>query len=455
MARAAPRRPPQFGPAALATGLRALLPGFPARPLCVAFSGGADSTALLAALAHGPRRAALRAVHIDHGLNPAARRWARHCRLIAARLRVPLTVRRVAVPKRRGASREALAREARYAALAAELRDGEALLTAHQEDDQLETLLLQLLRGAGVAGLAGMPACAPFAGSWLVRPLLGTSGAALRAYLAAQGLPWVEDDSNRDESFDRNYLRTRVLPLIRARWPAAAATASRAAAHLAEAQGLLDALGSADAARAQVGAALSARTLRALAPARRHNALRYWIARAGVPVPSARQLAEIAGPLLAARADTHPQVRCGTYLVQREAQLLWLRPAPAAARARRPPAAPLRWSWQRQPQLQLPHGGRLVLRADPRGPLDLGTLPAVLTLRARSGGERLRLRPGGPSRTLKGLLQEARVALQERGSLPLIFRGEQLVAVADRWFDAAIQAGSGTRRRGRLLYHAH
>jgi tRNA(Ile)-lysidine synthase len=451
--RAPPRAAAAFTPARLAARLRSLQPQFPRLAVCVAFSGGADSTALLVALA--PLRArglSVRAVHIDHGLQPRSRAWSAHCRRLAGALGIDLTVRRIRVPRRRGESPEAAARAARYAALAALLRPGEVLLTAHQEDDQLETFLLQLLRGAGVAGLAAMPAVTRFAQGVQVRPLLEVPAAALREYLRAQNIAWVEDDSNADERFDRNYLRAQVLPRLRGRWPGAARTVARSARHLAEAQQLLDALGAADAALAQAGAALSARALRRLPAARRANALRYWISRAGAPAPPAARLAEIAGALLSARADTHPQVAYGAWRVQRQAQLLHLLPALVADAAQRPTR--LTWRWQAQPRLPWPGGGVLSLEADPRGPLDLGALGAVLSVRARGGGERLRPRLGGPRRLLKGLLQEARVPVQERAQLPLIFRGTRLVAVADRWLDASVQASARTRRRGRLRYAA-
>jgi tRNA(Ile)-lysidine synthase len=324
------------------------------------------------------------------------------------------------------------------------------LLTAHQQDDQLETLLLQLLRGAGVAGLAAMPAVAAFAQGLQVRPLLDVPGQVLREYLRAQGIAWVEDDSNTDERFDRNYLRARLLPDLRARWPAAARTVARSARHLAEAQQLLDALAAADVAFCQVGAALSARLLRRLPVARRCNALRYWITRSGWPAPPARRLAQIAGALLAARPDTHPEVECGTLCVRRQAQLLHLLPLrPARAPAA---GAQLSWRWRTQPQLPWPGGGVLSLAAEPHGPLDLAALGRVLSVRTRAGGERLQPRSGGPRRLLKGLLQEARVPLQERARLPLIYSDARLIAVADRWLDASVQAHARTRRRGRLRY---
>jgi tRNA(Ile)-lysidine synthase len=458
VARATRRPPAGFGPRWLQQRLTALLPRFPQLAVCVAFSGGADSTALLVALAQLPRPPLkLRALHIDHRLHPHSRRWSAHCRRVARALDVPLTVRTVSVARRRGESPEAAARAARYRLLGAALAEGEALLTAHHQDDQLETVLLQLLRGAGVAGLAAMPAVVPFARGLLVRPLLALPGAALGAWLRTRGIGWIEDDSNAEQRFDRNYLRARVLPLIRARWPSAAATAGRSARHAAEAQQLLDALGEADAARARCGPMLSAKVLRRLPPARRRNALRFWISAAGCLAPPASRLMEISGPLLAARPDAHPHVAWEGAVVERHADLLSLRTARAATADGASGAGftELAWNWRARRSFALPPPfGTLTLQPDARGPLDLDALGACLTVRMRRGGERLRPVRGGPRRTLKSLLQRARIGLTQRAQLPLVFAGERLIAAADLWLDESVQAHSGSARRGRLVWRA-
>jgi tRNA(Ile)-lysidine synthase len=449
-----------FGPRSLSRRLAQLLPGFPEVAVCVAFSGGADSTALLAALAQ-LRRPPLkvRALHVDHRLHPHSANWAAHCRRVARALDVPLQVRTANIARARGESLEAAARDARYQLLGAALAEDEALVTAHHQDDQLETVLLQLLRGAGLAGIAAMPAVASFARGALVRPLLPWSRAELGAWVRSQGLEWIEDPGNSELRLDRNYLRTRVLPSIRERWPAAAATVARAARHAAEAQRLLDALGGADAARASFGAMLSAKRLRALSPERRRNALRFWITAAGHLAPPASRLEEIAGPLLQARADAQPFVSWEGTLLQRQADLLSLRAASGASGVRG--AAPalrleeVTWPWRRRRTCPLPGpGGKLTLKHDARGPLDLETLPATLTIRARRGGERLRPVRGGPRRALKGLLQEARVPVAERARLPLIFAAETLIAVADLWLDESVQASAASRQRARLIWSA-
>jgi tRNA(Ile)-lysidine synthase len=482
-----------FGPEWLTSRLTSLVPTFPDVALCVALSGGVDSTALLAALAaKRPRPLHLRALHVDHGLRPPSKQWAAHCRALARALHVPLKVLTTKVECPRGSSLEAAAREARYRLLATALQPGEILLTAHHCDDQLETVLLQLLRGSGLPGISAMPALAPFAHGFLVRPLLSRSRVELETWVREQGLTWVEDDTNVDESLDRNYLRRRVLPLIRDRWPGSATAVARSARHAAEAQALLDTLARADIDRARYGESLSIKTLRALPPDRRRNALRFWITRAGHLAPDTRRLEEIAGPLLDARPDANPFVEWregeGAIRAQRHGDLLSLHAAssrsrssptrvltppsahearPHAASASTLPSTELTWSWRDVPVCELPYDlGKLELEPDDRGPIDLDSLSHPLTIRWRRGGERLSPRPGGPRRALKSLLQESHVPAPERARLPLLFSTvssgvmsseerpseERLLAVADLLLDETMQATPSTRRRARLRW---
>ena len=475
-----------FGPDWLRERLAHLLPGFPDVALCIALSGGVDSTALLAALAEarssgrhgGTRDWRLRALHINHGLHPNAKSWSAHCRKLARRLGVPLKVLTVSVPRERGASLEEAARLARYRCLAEQLRRGEALLTAHTQDDQLETVLLQLFRGCGLAGLAAMPAVAPLGPGSLVRPLLGCSRSELEAWVRARELAWIEDDTNRDERFDRNYLRRQVLPLVRQRWPGVGAAVARSARHAAEAQGLLTALGQADLERASDGASLSVKALRTLPLERRRNVLRLWIASRGRTLPDARRLEEIAGPLIDARADAHPQVEWSEewgkesakesareativrrVIVTRHADLLSIAQMPIAEHEPvldsgelAAPTAQLDWEWRESFRCALPDGGALELAPERHGPIDLDALPPRLAITWRRGGERLRVRRGGPRRALKSLLREARVPLAERANLPLILADGALIAVADLWIDESVRAPPEARHRGRLVW---
>ena len=289
--------------------------------ICVAFSGGLDSTVLLHQLAQlrqlVPVRAlspfALSALHVNHGLSPNAGAWARHCRAICRQLDVPIRVRRVTVSRAARTSLEEEARKARYAAFAAAKADVMAL--AQHADDQAETVLLQLLRGAGVKGLAGMPVLKPlstngFKPILVWRPVLDHTRAWLLAYAHTHQLVWIEDESNADNRFRRNYLRNRIMPLVEAEFPAAATTLARAARHLADAADLLDVLADEDLAqvRAQANAktgantnatksanknagdGLSADALKRLPDARLRNALRRWLDQAGVRQPPEARL---------------------------------------------------------------------------------------------------------------------------------------------------------------------
>jgi tRNA(Ile)-lysidine synthase len=446
-----------FSPDWLESRLADLLPAFPDVSLCVALSGGVDSVTLLAALAKTRAARHVRAVHVHHGLHPNADQWAKHCSKLAARLAVPLKVLRVKVDRPRGASLEAAARDARYTALANALGAGEVLLTAHHQDDQLETVFLQLLRGAGIAGLAAMPEVTAFARGQLARPLLTRTRAELESWAREHELGWIEDDTNANEQLDRNYLRRSVLPLVRARWPGATAAVSRSARHMAEAQRLLDQLALADVERAAVGASISAERLRTLSEDRRRNALRFWITRSGFTAPDTRRLAEIAGPLLDARPDANPHVQWNDTRLERHGGILSIGNSPEGrergAEAEDAAFEALEWNWRSDPRLELPaSSGALLIERDRHGPLDLDALPVLLSVRGRRGGESLRPRAGARTKKLKALLQEARIPPSERNRLPLIYSGETLIAVCDRWLDASVQATTTSPHRARIRF---
>jgi len=444
--RAQAAAPARFADAWLRTRLKSLLGTLRGRRLCVAYSGGLDSGVLLVALAalSASEGFRLRALHVDHRLQPQSGSWARAARLRARRWRVPCRVIEVSVEQRRGQSLEAAARAARYQALAAQLAPDELLLTAHHQEDQFETVLLALLRGSGVSGLSAMAACssmsafAPPAGVRLLRPLLPVSRGQLEQYARAHQLDWSEDPSNADQRFDRNYLRHAVLPAIRRRWPAAAATASRSAEHLAEARALLDQLAADCLLPARDGAALSVSALRRLGQPQRRNALRLWIAERGLAPPDHRRLREICGPMLAARQDALPRVSWRGGELRRHADRLFASVAAGDAMEHVPAAGSVaieRWDWRERPWLPLAGGGELGLVRDPHGDVCLAALPRVLRVRQRQGGERL---PAAHGRmALKDLLHEQALAPWERAAVPLIEHAGRIIAVADLWLDRA------------------
>lgn len=407
-----------------------VLDAFPGARRCwLALSGGMDSLVLLHALAIlGARLPCdLRAAHVDHGLHPDSRHWAERCRRACEPLGVPLRVLRVDAAPLAGESPEAAAREARYRALAGLMGPGDLLLTAQHRDDQAETLLLALLRGSGVKGLAAMPAAAPFGPGHLLRPLLGFGRAELRVYAETHGLVWVEDPSNADHSRDRNFLRHRVLPLLAERWPACAVTLSRSAAHCAEAQGLVDAAAAQALARGRGSrpGTLSIRALATMEPALARALLRHWIAEQGFRAPDAPRLARIQAEVIPARADAAPLVAWAGCEVRRYRDDLYaVEPLPP-----RPPADPIPW---RGAELDLPLAlGRLSWR-DGKGRVVRPDAPGADGFTVRFGTAGVRCRPAGSAhhRSLKNLFQEAAAPTWLRPYVPLVFAGETLVAVA-------------------------
>jgi tRNA(Ile)-lysidine synthase len=416
--------------------------------VALAFSGGIDSTVLAHLLVkHRRKLHSLRLIHVDHGLQSASGDWNRHCERLARAWRVPFTSLKASIDRRNGESPEAAARDARYELIARAMEPGEVLVTAQHRDDQAETLLLQLLRGAGVAGLAAMPAFAPFASGFIARPLLTVPRAEIEAEARNAKLRWIDDPSNANTRFSRNFLRHRLMPLIREHWPGADKALARTATHMAEAAALLNETAAQDLAGLADGDGLSVSALRALPVARRRNALRSFIANRGIEMPDVSRLKEMSGPLLAARADAQPEVAWADARIVRRAGRLELRKSREHARE----FAAKSWRWQDDRRLVL-EGGVLALIDDPAGPIDLALLPELLELRARSGGERLRPGARARTRTLKSLLQNAKVPVDERADIPLLFAAKRLIAVGDRWIDASVAANVKSRRRARLKW---
>jgi tRNA(Ile)-lysidine synthase len=298
-------------PAAVLARLRALTATDAPLRCAVAWSGGLDSTVLLDLLRRARRlpraRLTLRALHVDHGLQPAAADFRRFCVRTARRWQLPLKVLKTEVRVAKGDSVEQAARQARRAALAGALAPGEWLLTAQHADDQLESVLLALLRGAGPAGLAGMPERMPLGGSVLLRPLLDLQREQLLVYARAGKLAWIDDPTNDEPRFDRNYLRAQVVPVLKTRWPAIARTVARSARHCAAAAAVLEQAAERDLALAADGVDLNIAVLRRWSRQRRAAVLRAWILAAGARAPNERHMVQIEA-MLAARMDAHPEL---------------------------------------------------------------------------------------------------------------------------------------------------
>lgn len=425
--------------------LRAALPasaGEPQPRLCVALSGGLDSTVLLVALAQlvgtGRLRARVRALHIDHGLHPDSAAWAAACRTLAREHDIDFDAVRVDVSRAAGSSPEAAAREARYAALAARVEPGEILLTAHHADDQLESILLQWLRGGGLRALAGMAPVGPFGtASWHARPLLEYARGDLAHWAAAQGLRWQTDPSNADPRFDRNYLRLAVLPALQARWPAAATTAGRVAEFARDALGAEAAGVAADLPLVLAGQALDLPALLRLPDPRQRAVLRAWLAGLGLPPAAARTLAALRHDMTVAAADRVPETRWPGVVVRRYRAHLH-----AAAAAGDAVTVAGEWRVSEGAAYAWTATSSLRLVPDVGVGFSRARLPAGLTVRARSGGESFVPAGGAQRRPLRKWLQERDVLPWRREQLPLLCVGDQLAAVADLGVAAAFAARS-------------
>lgn len=390
----------------------------------VALSGGLDSSVLLHLLASLARQHSLpplSVIHVHHGLQAVADSWPAHCQRLCAQLGVPLQVEYVQVAG--GASVERAAREARYAAFRQIVQAGEVLLLAQHRDDQAETLLFRLLRGAGVRGLAAMPRQRGLGQGMLLRPLLDVSRVELEAYARAHTLEWIDDPSNTDLQLSRNFLRHQALPLLARHWPQASASLARTAEHLREAQQLLDELAQADLAAASAPGefawlglpSLALQPLLDLSAARQRNALRHWL----TPLTELPDSNHWAGwnALRDARPDRAPIWRLARGELHRaDGRLWWL-----SGEWLQPVGESLSWGNSVIP-LTLPGNGRLSLE---------GQLPSgVVQVRYRQGGEVLPL-PQRGHRELKRLFNEQRIPLFVRPRLPLLYVDDDLLAVAN------------------------
>lgn len=391
---------------------------------CLAYSGGVDSQVLLHLLSGFNLE--LHAIYIDHGLQPASAQWAEHCRASCRQLGVPFQVIAVDASPRPRESPEAAARRARYDALATQIQTGDCLLTAQHQDDQAETLMLQLLRGAGAGGLAAMPRHNRFANGWHLRPLLDWSRAQILQYARQHHLQWVEDPSNQSSQYDRNFLRNEIFPLLRQHWPSLHRTLARAAALQGEQAALLTQLARLDAAAALgAGDCLRVDALHALNPERGRNLVRYWIVQRGHSLPSTGVMRQIMIQMLSEREDAEPVVSWAGSEVRRYRGALYLlhRDQPIAVDV-------LDWSVE-QP-IWLPGVGLLQMIEDAHG-LDRSALRQPVQIRFRRGGERIKPAGRNAHHGLKNLFQEAGVPPWLRDRIPLLFKGDELIAVVGYW----------------------
>jgi tRNA(Ile)-lysidine synthase len=403
----------------------------------VAFSGGLDSHVLLHALSSlaADYPFIVEAIHINHSLQLQSAAWAAHCQQVCDGLSVPLTIRTLSIDQKKGESLEAVARDARYAALAECLPEGGLCMTAQHRNDQTETLILQLLRGAGVHGLAAMPASKNFSRGRLLRPLLAFSRQDLLDYANRHKLVWVEDPSNQDDSFDRNYLRNEVLPVLRERWRGMDKSISRSARHAASAATMLDELARLDLHSCSAAsnhffppciACLDANLLAGLSSAHRINALRYWVRINGLSVPGDERMQSLNQLLEESSAQGSVDWPDGVFRLDNNT--LWLCENTDEVKLTNE-----RLDWFLPTPLQFENFELQAITTRGEGLSKSLLNGSALQVGFRQGGEQCRMPGEYGKKPLKTLFQDLSIPTWMRDRIPLVFYNGELVAVSSFW----------------------
>jgi len=407
----------------------------------IAFSGGLDSCVLLHCMARLREQSfvtSITALHVHHGLSDDANDWDRHCQSLCEQLDIPYRLLKVNALAKNGEGPEAAARNARYLALADFIQANDALLTAHHQNDQAETLLLQLMRGSGVSGLAAMPESCCFSKGLMIRPLLGVTREQLSTYATQHNLDWVEDTSNLDTRFDRNYLRHEIVPRLQARWPGTLKNVARSARHMADADALIDELATIDLKQCEQAFQLSIPALKQLSEARQRNVLRFWLKRQSLSVPTDSQMKHILNDVMNAREDANPCVKWAEVEIRRHRNKLYaMKTLPCHDNSQQ-------LAWDLSASLLITGSGLLSVRSYNDKGLDASLFNTEdLSVRFRQGGERLIPAGRHHHHELKALLQEANVPLWLRDRIPLLYLHDNLIAVANVCVCEGWQAKAG------------
>jgi len=412
----------------------------------IAYSGGLDSEVLLS-LCNQLRREInidVRAIHINHGLSPHAKTWANHCQKTCERYAINYVEVSIQLELKAGDSLEQVARDKRYTIFKDKLAEGDVLFTAHHENDQAETVLLQLLRGAGPKGLAAMPVIKPFGKGYHARPLLSFPRADLEQYANQHNLIWVEDESNQVRSFARNFIRHEILSKLASRFPSVTATLARTANHCAENQLLLEAFSRDMPIQGSRENTLSVEKLLQYSPEKQRLFLRTFIHQFNYPLPNTKKLNAILKDVLLAKRDKLPMVEWDAVSLRRHRDDIYLVPiSPAPDLSTR--------IWNLDQALVLPHLG--VLKATSVQGRGLGADISRVSVRFRQGGEVLDLKARG-RHTLKNLFQEWNVLPWERDCMPLIFVDETLIAIAGYFLHEDFMARGNAKGREILFEFA-
>ncbi|WP_438970423.1 tRNA lysidine(34) synthetase TilS [Methylophaga sp.] len=397
------------------------------RSICIAYSGGVDSHVLLHLLASSnhPQLSGIRAIHIDHGLQDDSAQWAKHCATVASDLGIQFESIKASVENINDLGTEAAARQARYQSFEEALSDNEVLLTAQHQHDQAETLMLQLLRGAGPTGLSGMKTESKLHDLTIIRPLLRLSKADILEYAELHQLDWIDDPSNIDLNYNRNYLRHKIFPELEKRWPAADKTLSRSADHCREAAELIQELARLDAENVCINRhdEISISALTQLTQARQRNVLRFAIEQSALPLPSTVILQRVIDEICMAAADKTPHVHWTGAEIRRYRDTLLIQAEP------RTHAEQHEQILNNTADIELVDGRRLKWQQRSGEGLKENVVKSPLLLKFREGGEKIRLQGHSQHKSLKQLFQEWGVPHWKRGTIPLIFVDHELVAV--------------------------
>ncbi|MDF1688757.1 MAG: tRNA lysidine(34) synthetase TilS [Cycloclasticus sp.] len=398
------------------------------KKVVIAYSGGVDSHVLLhtcSRVQKNLKHISFLAVYIDHGLHDHSSRWSTHCEQVASNLNIPFISRQVNAKNNRGEGPEQAARRARYAALSGFIDETSVLITAQHQDDQAETFMLQLLRGAGIDGLASMPSLHPFGLGFISRPLLKFGKQQLLNYAANEGLHWVEDSSNLNEAYDRNFLRQQVIPLLQNRWPAFSKTTARSASHCAEASLILADIAS-SVLMANKNKELEVKLILSQKADMQRLIIREWLKTHGVQSPSEKILEQIV-KMLNVGADQLPLVAWAAHEIRLFDGSLFYR-----QQSRQIEFQSTNWQGEK---LKLPDlmGQLSIKEVFGKGiKRDLWDA-AVVSVKPRQGGERVKLTGRGGHKKLKKLFNEEKILPWARNLLPLIYLDNELAAVADLW----------------------
>lgn len=405
------------------------------KKLLMAFSGGVDSRVLLECLAKlkNTLHFKLLAMHVHHGLSQNADQWADFCQTTCNALDVPIEIVHVTINRAAGIGIEAVARQARYEALASASAD--LIVLAHHKDDQAETFLLQLMRGAGVKGLSAMASHDD--SRRLVRPFLDTDRSAIEAFAKKHELTWIEDESNSDARFDRNFLRHQIIPTLQERYPSLNNVLARSASHMAEASQLLDELAEIDAKACLLGKQLKLEALASLSDTRARNLLRWWLASNQQPLPNTQRLQEMLRQLITAKSDSLIRVA-----VDVSEKVYLRRYKDLAYIDRDTESETISFVWNGEPELALPDGSVLKFEKGIGSGLAYSRLGIQkLRISQRVGGERFKPYPNKPTRTVKHLLQEANIPPWLRNRVPMIYFDDKLAMIPGIGEAYDLQAG--------------